>query len=314
MPREITPVPPANINSTNSTFIHLQSLCPQHKWLRENEAKEHRSKEGNRPWLDQSQTALKLCRLVLGTVFGHTEQQLSPEGYLFFGKPDAWFQFLVLHIWGSKTTHIQNTPGQWETFHWTLCSLHMDGESGWTMLLRSLSLISKTMEAVLEICPLISSVPSTLFSPFWQGESVECQLKALKITTSPKDPRVWYFRDCASDHVACNTGRPQRIVPSLHPLHLRHNPDNLHFQCFSFDNPITVYTWEGNNQDYKEVITDFVSWCEVKKGLINTTKPKEMLTNLCRFRIPDMDIKTVEENKYYGVNYRTAQWTQAESK
>lgn len=49
---------------------------------------------------------------------------------------------------------------------------------------------------------------------------------------------------------------------TLYTLNLRHNTVNSHLQKFSDDTAIVNYVSEGNDQEYRKVIKDFVCWCE----------------------------------------------------
>ncbi|TWW55087.1 hypothetical protein D4764_09G0001360 [Takifugu flavidus] len=64
---------------------------------------------------------------------------------------------------------------------------------------------------------------------------------------------------------------------------------------------------EGNKLEYREVITNFVAWCELNQLRINTSKTKLVVINFGRkaphtapVNIQGLDIEIVEEYKYLG--------------
>lgn len=87
-----------------------------------------------------------------------------------------------------------------------------------------------------------------------------------------------------SDVVMSSTGAPQGTVlaPFLYTLYtadFRHNTSSCHMQKFSDDTAIVGRVSEENDQEYREVIRDFVNWCESNHLHINASKTKEMVVD-----------------------------------
>ena len=90
-----------------------------------------------------------------------------------------------------------------------------------------------------------------------------------------------------SDVVSCSTGAPQGTVLSpflftLYTSDFRHNTTLCHIQKFSDDTAIVGCVSEGNDLEYREVISNFVSWCELNQLHLNTSKTKEMMIDFRR--------------------------------
>ena len=74
---------------------------------------------------------------------------------------------------------------------------------------------------------------------------------------------------------------------------------------------------EGDEQEYRGVITDFVDWCELNHLHINASKTKEMVVDFhrkvprsARVNIQGLDIEIVGEYKYLGVHLNNKlDWT-----
>ncbi|TWW56850.1 hypothetical protein D4764_08G0008370 [Takifugu flavidus] len=122
------------------------------------------------------------------------------------------------------------------------------------------------------------------------------------------------LRDCESDMVVCSMGALQGTVLSpflftLYSSDFSHNSDSCHLQKFSDDTAIVGRVSEGNELEYREVITNFVAWCELNHLRINTSKTKEVVIDFSRkashtapVNIQGLDIEIVEEYKYLGVH------------
>ncbi|TWW77710.1 hypothetical protein D4764_12G0011000 [Takifugu flavidus] len=84
----------------------------------------------------------------------------------------------------------------------------------------------------------------------------------------------------------------------------RHDLDSCHLQKFSDDTAIIGRVSEGDELEYREVITNFVTWCELNHLRINTSKTKEVVID------SGLDIEIVEEYKYLGVHLNNIlDWT-----
>ncbi|KAK7158641.1 hypothetical protein R3I94_005089 [Phoxinus phoxinus] len=102
------------------------------------------------------------------------------------------------------------------------------------------------------------------------------------------------------------------LAPFLYTLYIadfRHNTSSCHMQKFSDDTAIVGRVSEENDQEYREVIGDFVNWCESNHLHINASKTKEMVVDFRRrppgtapVNIQGVDIEMVETYKYLGVH------------
>ncbi|TWW63630.1 putative RNA-directed DNA polymerase from transposon BS [Takifugu flavidus] len=143
-------------------------------------------------------------------------------------------------------------------------------------------------------------------------------------TTDYLTNRLQYVRlcDCESNVVICSTGAPQGTVLSpflftLYTSDFSYNSDSCHLQKFSDDTAIVGRVSEGNELEYREVITNFVAWCELNHLCINTNKTKEVVIDFSRkashtapVNIQGLDIKIVGEYKYLGVHLNNKlDWT-----
>ena len=88
-----------------------------------------------------------------------------------------------------------------------------------------------------------------------------------------------------------------------------HNTNNCHLQKFSDDTAIVGCISEGNEQEYRQVIKDFVNWCQLNHLHLNASKTQEMIIDFRRKAPPTtqvnilgMDIETVTSYKYLGVH------------
>ncbi|TWW71907.1 hypothetical protein D4764_16G0004040 [Takifugu flavidus] len=104
---------------------------------------------------------------------------------------------------------------------------------------------------------------------------------------------------------------------TLYTSDFSHNSDSCHLQKFSDDTAIVGPVSEGNELEYREVITNFVAWCELNHLCINATKTKEVVIDFSRkaphtapVNIQGLDIEILEEYKYLGVHLNNKlDWT-----
>ncbi|KAK3542758.1 hypothetical protein QTP70_002769 [Hemibagrus guttatus] len=90
----------------------------------------------------------------------------------------------------------------------------------------------------------------------------------------------------------------------------QYNTNACHLQKFSDDSAIVGCVSDGNEQEYRDVIKDFVDWCECHHLHLNTNKMKEMVIDFQRRRTPHhtpvtiqgLDIELVGRFKYLGVH------------
>lgn len=102
------------------------------------------------------------------------------------------------------------------------------------------------------------------------------------------------------------------LAPFLFTLYrsdFRQNTSNHHLQMLSNDPAIVGRVSEGNNQEYQEVIANFVNCCELNRLYINASKTKETVVDFCRkdhhttpVNIQGLDIGMVGTYKYLGVH------------
>ncbi|TWW54950.1 hypothetical protein D4764_0247780 [Takifugu flavidus] len=132
-----------------------------------------------------------------------------------------------------------------------------------------------------------NAIQPSLLRGKMEGAGVDCHLAAW--TTDYLTNRLQYvrLRDCESNVVACSTGARRR---------------------FSDDTAIVRRVSEGNKLEYREVITNFVAWCELNHLRINASKTKEVVIDFSRkashiapMNIQGLDIEIVEEYKYLGL-------------
>lgn len=103
------------------------------------------------------------------------------------------------------------------------------------------------------------------------------------LTNTPQCVRLHH---CVLDMVLCSTGAPQGTVlsPFLFTLTTSDTPNSTHchIQKFSETHPTTAVSSERNDQEYRMVIRDFVSLCELNQLQLNTSKTKETIVNFRR--------------------------------
>ncbi|XP_078810605.1 uncharacterized protein LOC144994967 [Oryzias latipes] len=143
---------------------------------------------------------------------------------------------------------------------------------------------------------------------------VDQHLVAWTINYLTDRPQFVRLRDCVSDVVVCSTGAPQGTVLSpflftLYTSDFTYDSHHCHLQKFSDDSAIVGCVSGGDEQEYRGVITDFVSWCEVNHLLLNTSKTKELILDFKRsspsqspVNIQGSDIEVVDTFKYLGVH------------
>ena len=95
------------------------------------------------------------------------------------------------------------------------------------------------------------------------------------------------LKDYVSDVVLWSMGAPQGTVVScslftLYTSVLKHNIVKCHLKKFSIYTAVVGCVSQGNEQEYREVINDFVNWRECNHLHINTSKTKVILINFQR--------------------------------
>ncbi|KAI3370589.1 hypothetical protein L3Q82_007158 [Scortum barcoo] len=119
--------------------------------------------------------------------------------------------------------------------------------------------------------------------------------------------------DCRSDTVASSTGAPQGTVLSpvlftLYTSDFQYKSEFCHVQKFADDTAIVGCIRSGQEDEYRELIKDFVTWCDLNHLLLNTTKTREMVVDFRRPRphpepviIKGDCVEVVHTYKYLGV-------------
>ncbi|XP_058485984.1 uncharacterized protein LOC131459865 [Solea solea] len=102
-------------------------------------------------------------------------------------------------------------------------------------------------------------------------------------------PQYVRLGECRSDMVVSNTGAPQGTVLSpvlftLYTSDFQHNSELCHVQKFADDTAIVGCIKSGNEDEYRELIQDFVKWCDNNHLLLNTTKTREIVVDFRRSR------------------------------
>ncbi|TKS65892.1 RNA-directed DNA polymerase from mobile element jockey [Collichthys lucidus] len=135
-------------------------------------------------------------------------------------------------------------------------------------------------------------------------------------------PQFVKLQHCVSDVVLCSTGAPQGTVLSpflftLYTSDFTHNTAHCHIQKFSDDTAVVGRVSEGDDLEYRTIIRDFVSWCELNQLQLNTSKTKEMIVNYQRktshftpVNIQGSDIEVVRSYRFLGVHLNNKlDWT-----
>lgn len=126
-------------------------------------------------------------------------------------------------------------------------------------------------------------------------------------------PQYVRLGDCRSDTVVSSTGAPQGTVLSpvlftLYTSDFQYNSESCHVQKFADDTAIVGCVRNGQEEEYRKLIQDFVIWCNSNYLRLNITKTKEMVVDFRRSR-PNMEpviingecVEQVKTYKYLGV-------------
>ena len=141
------------------------------------------------------------------------------------------------------------------------------------------------------------------------------------LTTWLADHSLFAYRT-VSDRVVSNTGAPQGTVLSpllftLYTSDFSYCTESCHLQKFSDDSAIVGCIEGGDEGEYRTVVGNFVSWCELNHLQLNATKTKELIVDLRRVKtqvgpvfIQGVPVDSVEEYKYLGVYFNNKlDWT-----
>ncbi|KAI4903673.1 hypothetical protein NFI96_008971 [Prochilodus magdalenae] len=127
-------------------------------------------------------------------------------------------------------------------------------------------------------------------------------------------PQFVRMQGCVSDVAMCSTGAPQGTVlaPFLFNIYtsdFRYNSGTCHLQKFSDDTAIVGCIRNGQEAEYRKLVSDFVSWCKLNQLQLNISKTKEMVVDFRKNRSPQApvtidgeEVKVVGTYKYLGVH------------
>ena len=99
------------------------------------------------------------------------------------------------------------------------------------------------------------------------------------------------LRHCVSDAVVSNTRAPQGTVLSpflftLYTTDFSYQTESCHLLKFSDDSAVVGCISKVEEADYRAVVDNFVTWCELNHLQLNTAKTKELVVDLRRTRTP----------------------------
>ena len=126
-------------------------------------------------------------------------------------------------------------------------------------------------------------------------------------------PQYVRLGGCTSDTVLSSTGAPQGTVfsPFLFTLYtsdFMYNSETCHLQKFSDDTAIVGCVRGGQEEEYRGLVSDFVTWCHSNQLLLNTAKTKEMVVDYRRagppmqpVSIDGVDVEVIRSYKYLGL-------------
>uniref|UniRef100_A0A8C4RSH4 Reverse transcriptase domain-containing protein n=1 Tax=Erpetoichthys calabaricus TaxID=27687 RepID=A0A8C4RSH4_ERPCA len=102
-------------------------------------------------------------------------------------------------------------------------------------------------------------------------------------------PQYVCLGNCRSDIVVSNTGAPQgTVLPpvlfSLYTSDFQYNSESCHVQKFADDTAIMGCIRSGQEEEYRNLIKDFVKWCDSNHLQLNTSKTKELVVDFRRPR------------------------------
>ena len=143
-----------------------------------------------------------------------------------------------------------------------------------------------------------------------------CRLFYLKRATEYLTGRPQFVRmgSVLSDVVVSDTGAPQGTVLSpflftLYTTDFQYNTGSCHLQKFSDDSAVVGCISEGQEEEYRALVDNFVEWTGQNHLQLNISKTREMVMDFRKkrktaaqpLRILGKDVEAVEDYKYLGV-------------
>ena len=117
-----------------------------------------------------------------------------------------------------------------------------------------------------------------------------------------------HLRHCVSDAVVSNTGAPQGTVLSPLPFTLyttdfSYQTESCQPQKFPDDSTV-VGCISKEEAEYRAVVDNFITRCELNHLQLNTTKTKELVVDLMRTRTPVTPVSILGHNVDIVENYK----------
>lgn len=185
------------------------------------------------------------------------------------------------------------------------------------LLHRSLSHLDRGSGAVritfLDFSSAFNTIQPLLLRDKLTEMGVETHLVAWITDYLTNRPQYVRLGDSRSDTVASSTGAPQGTVLSpvlftLYTSDFQSNTEFCHVQKFADDTAIVGCIRNGQEDEYRKLIQDFVAWSDSNHLLLNTTKTREMVVDFRRPRplpepvsIKGDCVEVVHTYKYLGV-------------
>ena len=126
-------------------------------------------------------------------------------------------------------------------------------------------------------------------------------------------PQFVRLKDTTSDILISSTGAPQGTVlaPLLFTLYtsdFSHNSESCHIQKFADDTAIMGCVRGDQEEEYRTLVRDFVTWSHANSLQLNISKTKELVIDFGKSRprpqtvdINGVEVETVGSYKYLGV-------------
>ena len=104
-------------------------------------------------------------------------------------------------------------------------------------------------------------------------------------------PQYVRLQNCVSDRLISNIGAPQGAVLSpffftTYNADFKYRTESCHLQKFSDDKAIVGRVEGGREDEYRDLVGNFVKWCEENHLQLNVAKTKEMVVDFRRNKPP----------------------------